>query len=254
MTQRESRPVALITGGTTGIGLATAKALHADGYAVVITGRNPDTLAAARNTLPEDVVVLRADAAVLADADTVAEEIQRRFGRLDVVYLNAAIAIPRPFQDLTEEHFDTHFAINVKGQYFTLRRVLPLLTEGASVIFCSSVIEQRALPGMSVYTASKGALTALARTLAVELAPRGIRVNVISPGAIDTPAFTKQGLPPEVLDGLKADLIRRIPLGRIGTDAEIARAVAFLVSPAASYITGANLVVDGAMFVSASAS
>jgi NAD(P)-dependent dehydrogenase (short-subunit alcohol dehydrogenase family) len=253
MTSQTTGPVALITGGTSGIGLATAKVLHANGYAVVVTGRNPQTLAAAREALPDDVVVLRADSAVLADADTVAEEIRNRFGRLDVVYLNAAIALPSPFKDLTEEHFDRHLDINVKGQYFTLRRVLPLLTEGASVIFCSSGIEQRALPGMSAYTATKGALTALARSLAIELAPRGIRVNAVSPGAIDTPAFTKQGLPPAALDGMRADLIRRIPLGRIGRDDEIAHTVAFLASPKSSYISGANIVVDGAMIVSANA-
>jgi NAD(P)-dependent dehydrogenase (short-subunit alcohol dehydrogenase family) len=248
MPEATPLPVALITGGTTGIGLATAKLLHAEGFAVLVTGRNPATLAAATRTLPDDITVLRADAAVLTDADALAAEVRKRFGRLDLVFLNAAVAQPAPLETVDETFYDDHFKTNVKGQLFTLQRVLPLLDTGASVIFSSSRIATRAFPNWSVYSATKGALLSLARALAIELAPRGIRVNTVSPGPIDTPALAKQGLSADALDAFKADMASHVPLGRIGSDDEVARAIAFLASPSASYITGAEIVIDGGMF------
>ncbi|MBI1758954.1 MAG: SDR family oxidoreductase [Actinobacteria bacterium] len=245
MTSPTSPPVALITGGTTGIGLATARVLHAQGFAVLITGRNPDTLAAARRTLPDDVVVFRADARSPADAEQVGAELQRRFGKVDVAFLNAGIGRFTPLDSADENLYDELFDINVKGQFFTLQKILHLLGEGSSVIFNSSVFATKGAPNWSVYSATKGALVSLARSLAIELAPRKIRVNSISPGPIETPALSKAGLPADQMDQVKEGFAGMVPMQRFGSDDEVARAVAFLASSAASYITGSNLVVDG---------
>ncbi|MEV6155449.1 SDR family oxidoreductase [Nonomuraea sp. NPDC052129] len=251
MTTSASRPAALITGGTTGIGLATALVLHAEGFAVLVTGQNPDTLAAARRTLPDEVTVLRADARVPADAQAVAAKAKERFGGLDVVFLNAGVGRFAPLEAVDEAFYDEHFDINVKGQLFTLQRVLPMLAEGSSVIFNSALGAELGQADWSVYSATKGAVMSLVRTLAVELAPRGIRVNSVSPGPVDTPALDKLGLPSHVRDGFRTGLSSRIPLGRMGSDEEVARTVAFLASPAAAFITGVNLAVDGGLAASA---
>ena len=245
MTTPTSAPVALVTGGTTGIGLATAQVLHKRGYAVMVTGRNPDSLAAAQRVLPDDVVVFRADARSVADADAVAAELSRRFGKLDLAFLNAGVTSLVPLEALDEETYDWHFDTNLKGQVFLLQKVLPLLGRGSSVVLTSSTGSDRGNPGMAVYAATKGAQLSLMRTLAVELAPRGIRVDAVSPGPIETPMLTKLDMPADMLDDFKVSFAARIPTGRFGTPEEIANAVAFLGSAEASYITGANLVVDG---------
>ena len=245
MTTPTSAPVALVTGGTTGIGLATAQVLHKRGYAVMVTGRNADTLAAAQRVLPDDVVVFRADARSVADADAVAVELSRRFGKLDLAFLNAGVTRLVPLEALDEETYDWHFDTNLKGQVFLLQKVLPLLGRGSSVVLTSSTGSDRGNPGMAVYAATKGAQLSLMRTLAVELAPRGIRVNAVSPGPIETPMMTKLGMPADKLDDFKVSFAARIPTGRFGTPEEIGNAVAFLGSAEASFITGANLVADG---------
>jgi len=245
MTTSTSAPVALVTGGTTGIGLATAQVLHKRGYAVMVTGRNPDSLAAAQRVLPDDVVVFRADARSVADADAVAAELSGRFGKLDLAFLNAGVTSLVPLEALDEETYDWHFDTNLKGQVFLLQKVLPLLGRGSSVVLTSSTGSDRGNPGMAVYAATKGAQLSLMRTLAVELAPRGIRVNAVSPGPIETPMMTKLGMPADKLDDFKVSFAARIPTGRFGTPEEIANAVAFLGSAEASFITGANLVADG---------
>lgn len=245
MTTSTSAPVALVTGGTTGIGLATAQVLHKRGYAVMVTGRNPDSLAAAQGVLPDDVVVFRADARSVADADAVAAELSRRFGKLDLAFLNAGVTSLVPLEALDEETYDWHFDTNLKGQVFLLQKVLPLLGRGSSIVLTSSAGSDRGTPGMAVYVATKGAQLSLMRTLAVELAPRGIRVNAVSPGPIETPMMTKLGMPADKLDDFKVSFAARIPAGRFGTPEEIANAVAFLGSAEASFITGANLVADG---------
>jgi NAD(P)-dependent dehydrogenase (short-subunit alcohol dehydrogenase family) len=253
MPEEMSRPVALVTGGTTGIGLATTRVLHSEGYAVVATGRNPETLAAARRDLPDDILVHRADSRDPAQTRALTAEIKERFGKLDLAFLNAGVARMAPLESIDADFYADHFDVNIKGQFFTLQSVLPLLDKGSSVIFSGSRLSTRAMPDVTVYAATKGALVALARALAVELAPRGIRVNIVSPGPIDTPALEKQGLPAEELDRFRAHLASRVPLGRIGADADVARTVAFLASPAAAYITGAEIVVDGGMFAALSA-
>ena len=215
----------------------------------LVTGRNPDTLAAAKQALPDDVVVLRADASSIADAEAVAAELRQRFGRLDLAFLNAGVTRLAPLEALDEETFDWHFDTNLKGQVFTLQKVLPLLGRGSSVVLTSSTASGQAVPGMPVYAATKGAQLSLMRTLAVELAPRGIRVNAVSPGPIETPMVGKLGLPPDQLNEYREAFTSRVPVGRFGTAEEIANAVAFLASAEASYITGVNLVVDGGLAV-----
>ena len=238
--------IALVTGGTTGIGLATARLFHAQGARVIVTGQNPDTLEAARRELPDDVVVLRADARSIADADRLADEVRRRFGRLDVLFLNAGIARIAPLEAVDEAFYDDVMDINVKGVVFTLQKLLPLLATGASVLVNTSVVDQRGVANWSVYSASKGALSALVRSLAVELAPRQIRVNAIAPGPTETPIFGK-AMPTDVIATVRTALESKIPLGRFGVGGDVAHAALFLASPSSAFLTGIELPVDGGL-------
>jgi NAD(P)-dependent dehydrogenase (short-subunit alcohol dehydrogenase family) len=245
MATQSEKSVALITGGTTGIGFATARVLHERGFSVLVTGANSETLAAARQKLPGEVVVLKADARSSSDAARLADALTERFGRVDFAYLNAGVSRMLPLEEVDEAFFDEHFDINVKGQLFTLQKILPLLPNGGSVLFTTSVGAQRGAPNYSVALATKGATAALVPALAAELAPRGVRVNAIRPGAIDTLAFDKLGLPAEAIAGFRQMLPQRVPLGRMGTAEEVAEVAAFLASPAARYVTGATVDVDG---------
>jgi len=244
-----SGKIALVTGGTTGIGRATAELLHQRGARVIITGRDPDTLAAARRELPSEIAVLQADARSVPDAERLANEVRERFGQLDILFLNAGIAQLAPFEAVTETFYDEHMNVNVKGVVFTLQKLLPLLGRGASVVVNTSVADQRAAPMMSIYSASKGAVAALVRCLAVELAPRGIRVNSVCPATIVTPIQAKFGLPPDVAAASAQHYLARIPQNRFGSAEEVANAVLFLASPAASYITGVELPIDGGLSI-----
>jgi NAD(P)-dependent dehydrogenase (short-subunit alcohol dehydrogenase family) len=237
--------VALVTGGTSGIGRVTAELFRGAGARVILTGQDADRLETTRRELPEDVVVLRADARSIQDAERVAEEVRSRFGRLDVVFLNAGVAQLRPFDAVDEAHYEEHVDVNVKGVVFTLLKVLPLLGPGASVMVNTSLAAHKGTANMSMYSLSKGAVSSLVRALAVEFAGRGIRVNAISPATIKTPIQVKFGLPSAVLTQLAADLSARIPLGRFGEASEVAQVALFLASDASSYITGAELPVDG---------
>lgn len=242
--------IALITGGTTGIGFATARILHEQGYAVVVTGQNPERIATAKKELPRDVVVLRADARVLADTQAVADEIRTRYGRLDALFLNAGVGPMQPIEAVDEASFDNTFAVNVKGQFFTLQKVLPLLQGGAAIVLMTAQGVRIGVPNYSVPTATRGAMMALVAPLAAELAPRRIRVNAVSPAAIETPAFAKLELSPEQLAAFGKWASGRLLVGRTGTADDVARVVVFLMSPAAGFITGACIPIDGGMGVS----
>jgi NAD(P)-dependent dehydrogenase (short-subunit alcohol dehydrogenase family) len=241
--------VALVTGGTSGIGRATAELFVAEGARVVITGQSEERVAAARASLPQDVLVVRSDARSPADAARLRELIEARHGGLDVVFLNAGIAQLAPFESSDEALYDSHMETNVKGVVFTLQRLLPILRPGASVIVNSSLAALRAAPNMALYAASKGAVSALVRTLAVELAPRGIRVNTLSPAMIHTPIQGKFGLPPAMLEAALSEAQKRIPLGRFGDASEVAAVALFLAGAGASFVTGQELAVDGGLQV-----
>jgi NAD(P)-dependent dehydrogenase (short-subunit alcohol dehydrogenase family) len=245
MTGRLESKIALITGGTTGIGLATAKRFAEEGAQVIVTGRNPDTLELARRELNGRVQVVESDA---ADERQVAElfaSIARSHGRLDVLFLNAGIARFAPLAEATVSDFDAMWDVNVRGPWLALKHALPILAEGAAVIVNTSVVNQKGMAGTSAYAATKAALRAIVRTAAGELAGRKVRVNAISPGPIETPIFGKTGLPAQELEAFRKDVPTRVPLGRFGAAEEVASAAAFLASQDASFITGTELAVDG---------
>ena len=242
-----SGKIAVVTGGTTGIGLATARLFAAEGAKVIVTGRNPETLAAARKELSSTAEVVQADAADPGQVRKLVEDIGRKHGRIDVLFLNAGIAKFAPLADSGDELFDDIFQVNVKGTFVALRTALPLLGKGASVIVNTSVVSERAVAGAAVYSASKGALAALARVAAVELAPRGVRVNAVQPGPITTPIFGKTGLAAEARDEFARQTTEGVPLGRFGAADEVARAVLFLASDDAAFVTGHELSVDGGL-------
>ncbi|WP_405148914.1 SDR family oxidoreductase [Sphaerisporangium sp. NBC_01403] len=233
---------ALITGGTSGIGKATAELLHSRGYRVMVTGLGDLDNA----VLPADVTAVEANIGSLTDIDQALDQAREHLGSLDLLYLNAGL--PRPglsIESTDEATFDALFNINVKGNFFTLQKALPLLNEGASVVFTVGAAEGLG----AAMTAAKGALLPLVRSLAIELAPRRIRVNAVSPGVVNTPAYSKMGISPDTI----ASWGEGVPLGRVGAPADIAEAVAFLASDAASYITGDNLLVSGGIGVHARA-
>jgi len=239
--------VALVTGGSSGIGLATARRFIEEGARVVITSRSEDALDAAVAQLGKRATGIRGDVANLDDLDRLYAQVEDQFGRVDVLFANAGIAPFVPFEAVTESHFDTLFNINVRGLFFTVQKALPLLGQGASVILNASVVAQSGIPKTSIYSATKAAVRSLGRTLAAELSPRGIRVNVVSPGLIESPLWGKLGLNQEEVDAFGAYVVQQTPLGRPGKPEEIAATVAFLASNDASYFTGADLVADGGM-------
>jgi len=241
------KKVAVITGGSSGIGLATARRFIADGAQVIITGRNQEALDAAVAELGDRATGIRGDVANLEDLDYVFAEIRKRFGRVDVLFANAGIAPFAPFEAVTEEHFDGLFDVNVRGLFFTVQKALPLFSERASVILNASVVAQSGLANTSIYSATKAAVRSLGRTLAAELSPRGIRVNVVSPGLIATPFWSKVGLSQDEIDAFGEQVVQQTPLRRPGKPEEIAATVAFLASDDASYFTGADLVADGGL-------
>ncbi|MEV6562852.1 SDR family oxidoreductase [Nocardia sp. NPDC051756] len=231
---------ALVTGGSNGIGLSIARLLAADGARVMVTGRQEAALETASK---EGLIAVRSDATAKADIDVLAGQVEETFGQLDAVFLNAGITGHASFEATTEQMYDAIFATNTKGPYFTLQRLVPLLAEGSGVVLTTSVSDELGQLDHSVYSASKAALRSMARSWARELLPRGVRVNAVSPGPIDTGILHKT-LPAEVADEMAAGFAAQIPMQRIGNPEEVARAAIFLAFDA-TYTTGAELAVDG---------
>jgi len=237
--------LALVTGGNSGIGLATAKLFVSEGAYVFITGRRDPELAAAVKEIERNVSGIQGDVSNLGDLDRLFARIKREKGRLDIVFANAGVATYAPFGKITEEHYDSIFDINVKGLLFTVQKALPLMPDGASIILNASIVASKGLPANSVYSATKAAVRSFARTWTTDLKDRRIRVNAVSPGPIDTPGLNDLAASTGASEQRLKMLSNSVPLGRLGRPDEIAKAVVFLASDDGSYITGTELFVDG---------
>jgi NAD(P)-dependent dehydrogenase (short-subunit alcohol dehydrogenase family) len=239
------RKIALITGGNGGIGLATAKQFVNEGAYVFVTGRRDAELAAAVKQIGKNATGVQGDVSNLGDLDRLFAQIKREKGRLDIVFANAGVAKYAPFGSISEDLYDSIFNVNVKGVLFTVQKALPLLSDGAAIILNASIVASKGLAANSVYSATKAAVRSFARTWTTDLKARRIRVNAVSPGSTDTPGLTDLLASSEVGEQRKKMIANAVPLGRFGTPDEIAKAVVFLASDDASYITGAELFVDG---------
>jgi NAD(P)-dependent dehydrogenase (short-subunit alcohol dehydrogenase family) len=238
---------ALVTGGTSGIGLETARQLLREGARVAITGTRPETLEAARVELGGEVVVIRADAGAVAEQQVVAEAVRQAFGGLDILFVNAGVATLKPFEQWDEAAFDRAVAVNLKGPFFLVQALLPILANPASIVLNTSINAHIGMPSTSVYAATKAGLASLIRTLSAELISRGIRVNAVCPGPISTPLYGKLGLAEAEAKAAAASIESQIPAGRFGSPNEVAEAVVFLASDEAGFIVGSELVIDGGM-------
>jgi NAD(P)-dependent dehydrogenase (short-subunit alcohol dehydrogenase family) len=236
---------ALITGGTTGIGFATAQLFIQEGAKVAITGQNQERLDQASQTLGTEVLAIRADTRSLDDLDAVMARIKEQWGRLDILFVNAGIIKLSPLLDIDEALIDEMMDVNFKGALFAVQKAVPLMPENSSIVFNTSINNQMGMANSSIYSASKAALRSLTQVLAVELLDRKIRVNAVSPGPIRTPIINKLGIPPEQMEEFSTQLQRMIPMKRFGEPEEIAKAVLFLASDDASFVLGEELVVDG---------
>ncbi|MCD0471341.1 SDR family oxidoreductase [Flavobacterium sp. JAS] len=241
--------VAIITGGNSGIGYATAAEFVSKGAKVIVTGRNKESLVKAETELGVTGIV--SDQSDLKSIDNLVAEVKAKFGKVDILFLNAGVASFAPVDSASEEHYDSIMNINVKGVYFTVQKVLPILNDGGSIIFNTSINAHVGMPNSSVYAASKAAVLSLNRVFATELAPRKIRVNAVSPGPVETPLYGKLGLEKAEVEGFGAILGEKILLKRFGQSSEIANTVRFLASDDASFITGTEIVVDGGLTVNA---
>jgi NAD(P)-dependent dehydrogenase (short-subunit alcohol dehydrogenase family) len=246
-SQKLAGKIALVTGGNSGIGLATAQRFVAEGAFVFVTGRRQAELDAAVQQLGSQSFGIQGDVSILADLDRVIATIKAQKGRLDVLFANAGIAEFAPLDTVTEAQYDRQFDINVKGTFFTVQKALPLLTDGAAIVLMASIVGIKGFEANSVYSATKAAIRSLARTLTTDLKARRIRVNAVSPGPIETPGLNNVLPDPTQLAQFKAQMAGGVPLGRIGEADEIAKAVVFLASDDSSYVTGAELFVDGGM-------
>lgn len=235
----------LITGGNSGIGFATAKLLKQDGARLLITGRSDSALAEARRNLGDDVVTIRSDSASLADAKQLGAQVKQHTAQLDGVFFNAGIGRFASFETATDAEFEEQFSTNVRGPYFQLQSLLPLLANPSSVVFNASIVVELGFPQTSAYSATKAAVVSLTKTLAVELAARGIRVNALNPGPIETPIFDKVGIPAEARQGTVDHMASLTLLKRLGRPEEVAELARFLLSPKSSFITGTDVAIDG---------
>lgn len=235
----------LITGGTSGIGLETAKQFLAEGARVIVTGVNPESIAKAQAELGSEVLVLRADSASVAAQQELALKIQEHYGQLDIAFLNAGVSVWMPIENWTEVMFDRSFDINVKGPYFLMQALLPVFANPASVILNTSVNAHVGVANSSVYGATKAAFLNMSKTLSSELLQRGIRVNAVSPGPVDTPLYDKLGIPDAYREQVNKDIVATIPSGRFGSPEEVAKAVLYLASDESRWTIGAEIIVDG---------
>jgi NAD(P)-dependent dehydrogenase (short-subunit alcohol dehydrogenase family) len=241
-TNKLSGKIALITGGSSGIGLATAQRFVAEGAFVFITGRRQPELDAAAKEIGSNVTAIRSDVANLADLDRLFDTIKQQKGRLDIVFANAGGGEFVPLEQVSEAHFDKYFGINVKGTLFTVQKALPLMPAGAAIVINGSMVSIKGFPAFGVYSATRS----FARTWSVDLKGRNIRVNVVSPGTVITPGYKNElGLTDDQIAEMKAQAAATTPLGRVGTPDEIAKTVVFLASDDSSYVTGIELFVDG---------
>ena len=247
MGARFTDKVAVVTGGNSGIGLATAKAFIHEGAKVAITGRNDATLKAAQKELGPDTLVIKADVSRVPEIAAAMDQIKKKFGRIDALFVNAGIGRFVPFEDVTEGFFDETMATNLKGAFFTIQKAVPLLSRGAAVVLNASINAHMGMPNSSVYGASKAAVVNLAKTLSADLLARGVRVNVVSPGPVATPILDRMGLPEEQIRQTKEWITQQVPLKRFGRPDEIAAAVLYLSSSESQFVVGTELVVDGGM-------
>ncbi len=237
----------LITGGTSGIGLETARQFIAEGARVAVTGTNPKTIEQARAILGDGALILRVDAADVAAQAGLARSVGEAFGGLDAVFINAGVADLRPIEAWDVEGFDRSFDTNLRGPYFLIQALLPWLANPASIVLNTSINAHIGMPTSSVYAATKAGLLSLARTLSGELIGRGFRVNAVSPGPVATPLYGKLGMSPADLDKTAQSILAQVPAGRFGQASEIAKAVVFLASDESPFAVGSELIIDGGM-------
>jgi NAD(P)-dependent dehydrogenase (short-subunit alcohol dehydrogenase family) len=246
MTKLEGK-VAVITGGSTGIGLATAKLFVEEGAHVYITGRRQRELDAAVRQIEKNVTGVQGDVVDVVDLDRLYATVKQQHGRIDILFANAGVQSRTPLGEITEAYFDTVFNINVKGLLFTVQKAMPLVQDGSSIILNSSAAAYKGIEGSTVYSASKAAVRSFARTWSAELKTRKIRVNAVSPGPINTPLWKSVGETKEQIEQALAGLATMIPLGRLGDPDDVAKAALFLASDDSSFITGAELFLDGGL-------
>jgi len=240
-----SNKIVLVTGGTSGIGLEAAKLFRDEGATVIVVGQNPARLQSAASQLGGSVTVLRGDVSKPADIENIVKQIGEKFGRIDVLFANAGMGLASPLEAVTEDQIDTQFDVNFKGVFFTIQKAAPLLAKGGSIVVTTSFLNKVGVPGLSILSATKAAVRSLVRSLGAEFAPRGIRVNAVSPGPISTPFHGKLGLSEKQLNETASAIEDQVPLHRFGEAGEIAKAALFLASDESSFMTGSELVVDG---------
>jgi NAD(P)-dependent dehydrogenase (short-subunit alcohol dehydrogenase family) len=246
-SQRFQNKIAFVTGGNSGIGLAAAKAFAKEGARVAIAGRDAQTLGQAKAGLGANAIAIQADFSKLADIDRALAQVKKEAGRIDALFVNAGVGQFAPIEESDEAFFDRQFATNVKGAYFTIQKALPLMPKGSAIVINASSVVNLGMPNSSVYTATKAAVASLARSLALELAPKGIRLNIVNPGPIETPIFERMGLPAEALTAMAGQIVAQVPQKRFGAPEDIAQAVLYLCSDEAGFVHGASLAVDGGM-------
>lgn len=237
--------VAVITGGNSGIGFATAELFLAEGAEVIITGRNERAVGEAVKKLGVGAHGIVSDAGSMSDLQSLDKKVTEICKKIDTLILNAGVFLVSPFNQMTEEIFDANVDINLKGAFFTAQKLVPMMNDGGSIVFVSSIVAHLGLAGSSAYSASKAGVLSLGKTLAVELAPRNIRVNTISPGPINTPIFEKIGMSPEALQEMAKQIVSTLPLKRFGEPKDIAQAALFLASNDSGFMTGSEVTVDG---------